>query len=283
MFNSLSPHIKSLADNAINDLKHFAPAEGYFLAFSGGKDSVVCYDLLLRSGVPFTSHYSSTTIDPPDLLRFIKINYPNVLWHYAQYMGKPTNFYKLVERKGLPLRTVRWCCRIFKEQIGYGYFMIDGVRAAESVNRSKRQKFEYFLNKWYHHKYKNVNVDIETLEILVSKLKAKKILHIIFDWSDSDVWEYIKSLSVPYCELYNHGYKRIGCVGCPMAPRSKIIKEFNDYPIIKENYLKAIQAGITSHNYYSNFASPADVLEWYISKKSVSKYFADKQQIKFPF
>ena len=283
MFNSLSPRLKSLANTAIKELKEFAPADGYFLAFSGGKDSVVCYDLLVRSGIPFTAHYSSTTIDPPDLLRFIKIHYPDVLWHYAQYMNKPTNFYKLIERKGLPLITIRWCCRIFKEQIGYGHLMIDGVRAAESVNRAKRIKFEYFLNKWYHYKYQNVDLDTDTLNTLVSKLKAKKILHIIFDWSDYDVWDYIKSLSIAYCDLYDKGYKRIGCVGCPMAPRSKIEKEFKDYPVIKNNYLKAIQACMTSRNYYSNFADPAEVLDWYISKKSVAKYFADKQQIKFPF
>lgn len=283
MFDSLSPKLKSLVAHAIADLRYLAPEDGYFLAFSGGKDSVVCYDLLKRSGVPFTAHYSSTTIDPPDLLRFIKINYPDVIWHYAQYMKKPTNFYKLVERKGLPLRTIRWCCRIFKEQIGYGHFMIDGVRSAESINRSKRLKFEYFLNKWYHYKYKDVDIDIDSLNILVSKLKAKKILHIIFDWSDSDVWEYIRTLSVPYCDLYDHGYKRIGCVGCPMAPRDKIIKEFNDYPIIKNNYLKAIRACMINKHFYSNFADPAEVLDWWISKKSISKYFADKKQIMFPF
>ena len=42
---------------AIMRLQQFQPPEGYYLAFSGGKDSVVLYDLAVKSGVKFDAHY----------------------------------------------------------------------------------------------------------------------------------------------------------------------------------------------------------------------------------
>ena len=162
-------------EREIRILREYEPPEGYYLAFSGGKDSQVCEHLLRMSGVKYDSHYNSTTIDAPDLMKFIRKDYPETNWHYPIYMKKPTNFYQLITRKGLPSRKFRWCCQVFKEGGGYGRLMIDGVRAAESPNRAKRQKFEYFLNKYYHAKFKDQEVPPEQLEKLLAKNRAKQI------------------------------------------------------------------------------------------------------------
>ena len=63
---------------AIEFLKMFCPEEGYYLAFSGGKDSVVCMRLLDMAGVKYDAHYNLTTVDPPELVQFIK-TFPNVI------------------------------------------------------------------------------------------------------------------------------------------------------------------------------------------------------------
>ena len=60
---------------AINRLKLHEPKEGYYLAFSGGKDSCVCYELCKMAGVKFTAHYHVTTVDPPELVYFIREYY----------------------------------------------------------------------------------------------------------------------------------------------------------------------------------------------------------------
>jgi len=52
--------------------------DGYYLAFSGGKDSQVIYELARMAGVKFKAYYHITTVDPPELTKFIKDQYPNV-------------------------------------------------------------------------------------------------------------------------------------------------------------------------------------------------------------
>ena len=55
------------------------PEKGFWLAFSGGKDSQVLYHLAQMAGVNFEAHYSLTTLDPPELVHFIKRKYSNVI------------------------------------------------------------------------------------------------------------------------------------------------------------------------------------------------------------
>lgn len=45
----------------------------------------------------------------------------------------------------------------------------------------------------------------------------KTIVNRIIDWTDEDVWEFLRAYKIPYCELYNEGFKRLGCIGCPLG------------------------------------------------------------------
>jgi phosphoadenosine phosphosulfate reductase len=66
----------------------------------------------------------------------------------------------------------------------------------------------------------------------------KRYLHPIIEWTDKDVWQYIRERELPYCKLYDEGFSRIGCVGCPSSDRKK---QFNRWPRFKAAYLKAFQ------------------------------------------
>lgn len=67
-------------ETAIKRFKTFEPAEGYYLADSGGKDSTVVRALAQMAGVRFDSHYNATTIDPPALVRFIREKHPETIF-----------------------------------------------------------------------------------------------------------------------------------------------------------------------------------------------------------
>lgn len=111
--------------------------KGYYLAFSGGKDSIVCKQLCIEAGVKFDAHYNNVTIDPPELIYYIKKHHPEVHWNQPK---KNLIMSMEEECQGPPTRLARWCCEIYKEQGGIGRARIIGVRAAESPRRAAQWK-----------------------------------------------------------------------------------------------------------------------------------------------
>ena len=174
---------------AIGLLQAWEPPEGYYLAFSGGKDSVAIYDLAVKAGVKFDAHYCVSPIDPKEIHRFIREYYPDVQWDYHA-----RGFWKMVDRKGLPMRQSRWCCQVIKEAGGSGRLVVVGNRRAEGGSIRRNQKcFE------------------------IGRKKGKSFLRPIINFDDYDIWQYIRGNNLPYCSLYDEGFKRLGCVLCPFS------------------------------------------------------------------
>lgn len=125
---------------AIERIKTFEPKEGYYVAFSGGKDSSVVKALVEMAGVKFDAHYTLTSVDPPELIYFIKEKHPDVSIDKPRYPdGKQITMWNLIPKMKMPpTRIVRYCCHELKEYQGEGRFCITGVRKAESAKRSKR-------------------------------------------------------------------------------------------------------------------------------------------------
>lgn len=101
---------KTKEDLAIEFIRKHEPPEGYFLGFSGGKDSIVLYDLTVKSGVKFSAFYSKTGIDPPEVVSFIARNYPEVK-HLppTPYKGAKSFFGMIRTQRCPPKRLRRWC------------------------------------------------------------------------------------------------------------------------------------------------------------------------------
>ena len=120
---------------AIDRLQAFEPQEGYYVADSGGKDSTCVVKLCEMAGVKFDAHYHATTIDPPQLVRFIRKHHP------ATEIEKPEHTMRelIIKNQMPPTRLMRYCCQHLKELHGQGRVVVTGVRWAESGNRKKNQ------------------------------------------------------------------------------------------------------------------------------------------------
>ena len=79
--------------------------------------------------------------------------------------------------------------------------------------------------------------------------QSKTVVNPIIDWTDSDVWEFIHEYNVPYCKLYDEGYKRLGCIGCPMGTVEHRNMEFERYPKYKLAYIRAFDRMINERNW----------------------------------
>ena len=73
----------------------------------------------------------------------------------------------------------------------------------------------------------------------------------IIDWTTAEVWEFIREYNLPYCSLYDEGFKRLGCIGCPMGSTQQREYEFERWPKYKDLYLKAFDKMIKMRGGYS--------------------------------
>lgn len=71
--------------------------------------------------------------------------------------------------------------------------------------------------------------------------RHKTTVNPIIDWTDADVWNFIRANKIPYCSLYDEGFHRLGCIGCPMAGTKDREREFARWPAYKNAYLLAFE------------------------------------------
>ena len=254
---------------------------GFHVAFSGGKDSQVLLALVEMAGVKYHAEMQVTSVDSPNLMRFVRKHYPQVKLNLPK-----RNMRKLILDKGmLPTRNARFCCSELKEQAGVGCCTCIGIRKAESVKRAKRhpievigQRIGYDIVDGELHEQNNWGGQLfdneQSVNVYCVGGKDKVVISPIFEWTDNDVWEFIHKHKLPYCDLYDKGFHRIGCLFCPMAlPREKA-RELRMFPKFAERvYIRAIR-DLMQEGKYEVFDTPEQVFQWWISDKSVKEFLA---------
>ena len=201
--------LKTISDEAMNYIADRAKnfdSSSMFVSFSGGKDSTVTSNLVIRAlGTECIPHiYGDTTLEYPESKLYIqefKKAYPNVPLLVAK--NEDQDFHNLCEVVGPPSRVMRWCCTIFKtgaitkkiEQLFKNktrLLSFQGIRRAESLARSKYDR------------------DTDS-----PKISKQLVASPIIDWTDFDVWLYILTNNIPFNGAYREGFSRVGCWCCP--------------------------------------------------------------------
>lgn len=240
-------------EQAIERIKYFQNKNcdnKNIIAFSGGKDSIVLKHLCQRAGIECNFIYSPPSVDPPELINYIRKYHKDVKWqpYLKDKEGNEITMWTLIPKKLMPpSRLVRYCCDVMKERTGYdGDTVYLGVRWSES---SKRKKLS-----------------------MVGFWKKKIVVRPIIDWTDEEIWEYIRKYNLPYCELYDKGFKRLGCIGCPLSSNQK--RELELYPTYKENYIRAFEKMIEERikkDKKCDWKTGEEVMKWWISECSKQK------------
>ena len=286
---STDGEILNKVELAIKRLQAFCPPEGYYVAFSGGKDSQCVYHLCKMAGVKFDAHYNVTSVDPPELIRFIKKNYPDVIFErHHDKEGKPITMWSMIpDHATPPTRIVRYCCEKLKETNGEGRFTVTGVRAAESSNRKRNQGVITVpkAGKKLKKELEELDVDFQENQrggIVLNYDNSEKhrmtehcirtgkvLLNPIIDWEEEDVWEFLNGNGIEHCCLYDEGFKRIGCIGCPMGNSKGMKKDFERYPAYQKLYLRAFAKMIEVRKQrgldVSRWNTPEAVMKWWMA------------------
>ena len=249
------------------------PENGFYLAFSGGKDSQALYHIAKMAGVKFKAHMNMTSVDPPDVVRFVKKFYPDV-----ELIKPKISIYDMALKKHiLPTRCLRWCCAEYKELSGAGKVTLIGIRKEESSRRRNREEVSVNINgrrieqnfdQWSKHEEKMVACVNGKDKILVSP---------IIYWTEHDVWGFLNQVvNVKHCTLYDEGYKRIGCILCPMANYKQKIRDCKRFPHAKKSWINTIQKLIDAGYINHNFQDAEFGFKWWISDKPFDKFYAQE-------
>jgi phosphoadenosine phosphosulfate reductase len=223
------------------------PVNGYYLCDSYGKDSCTILELAKMSGVKFKAHHNLTTLDPPELVMFGRKHHSDTVVHKPEI-----NMLKRMETsfQGPPTRLNRWCCAEYKEGAGLDKIRVFGVRAAESARRKAQWRV------W-----------------TPDRKSESFILNPILFWTDEDVWRFIKLNRVPYCSLYDNGFSRLGCIGCPMSNRDETFKKHPKHKAAWMRSMKKMWERLHdkpcrdgSPRYWARFDTPEAMWDWWMEE-----------------
>lgn len=247
------------------------------ITYSGGKDSDVLLHLAQASGIPFEVLHSLTTADAPETVRHVYDTFRRLegkgiqctVNKHVQPDGSRMTMWNLIPRKLIPpMRLARYCCAELKEGGGKGRFIATGVRWVESVARKKNRGTLEVLHSNRKKSLILANDNDEDRRLFETcQMKGKRVVNPIVDWQEADVLDYAAAEKIPMNPLYCEGFRRVGCIGCPMASKTRIM-EFARYPKIKAAYIRAfdkmlalrIEKGIDAYSWRSG----VDVFHWWM-------------------
>lgn len=245
------------------------------LTYSGGKDSDAMLQLALECLNPeeFEVMNSHTTVDAPETVYYIRdkfqelekrgvratINYP----HFKD--GSYKSMWELIVRnQAPPTRLLRFCCKQLKETSTPNRFVATGVRKEESIGRQGRDFFALRGKTKKDARFYSLSHAKEVFEddkarregdgvlnpnevgvydcILITRAKQNKelVCNPIYEWTERDVWDFIHDRELKYNPLYDKGFRRVGCIGCPLAGKEQI-RELEMYPKYKRNFILAFE------------------------------------------
>ena len=307
-------------DEAIRLLKHYEKfalekdPRGYCVCTSEGKDSRVLGHLMRRAGVRHFYHHNVTGIDPLELVYFQRRNfqeYRDAGYVCHDVMYKMSMWQLMLKKLIPPLRHMRYCCTFLKESKTeeQGDAMIStGVRKAESSRRAKQRselerhgktvKDSVHIDPWkdiYDRDYLGPFDEDGETQVTANCYHNPSwqdtgdwrsglwIINPIAEWPDHWIWDYSLEAGLEQCSLYQEGFARLGCCGCPMAGEAGRRREFERWPKFKDQYIRIFDKMVLLRqergmkmSFNSKNAGTA-WFEWWLSDRAMEQPIDDDQ------
>lgn len=228
------------------------------ITYSGGKDSDTVLKLAQIAKIPFEVLHSHTTVDAPETVYHVRETFRELeltgikcdIDYHVRPDGTRTTMWNLIPKKLMPpTRIVRYCCAELKEGGGKNRFIVTGVRWDESNARKKNRGILEVMASKRENKIVLSNDNDEDRRLFETcQMKGKRVVNPIVDWTTRDVLDFCSENKVRLCPLYSNGWRRVGCVGCPIARTSMRYNEFAQYPTYKKAYIAAFDRMIEERN-----------------------------------
>ena len=256
------------------------------VTYSGGKDSDALIEVAKASGEPFEVHHSHTTCDAPETVYHIRKKFRQLELEgikcnieHPMYKGGHISMWTLIPEKLMPpTRLVRYCCGVLKETGCADRMIATGVRWQESTKRKTRAEFETITKDTKDstkadYETMLMNDNTETRKIIEHCMKKNKVVcNPIISWTEKEVWDLLTDLKIKTNPLYEKGYKRVGCIGCPIGTACNRKKEFADYPKYKYLYIKSFDKMIERRKQKGlncNWQTGEEVFLWWVEDKNI--------------
>ncbi|MFQ9787095.1 MAG: phosphoadenosine phosphosulfate reductase family protein [Mediterraneibacter faecis] len=195
----------------------------FYVAFSGGKDSVVALDLVQRA-LPhncFKVLFGDTGMEFPDTYETVEkikqiCTEEKIEFLQAKSKLKPENTWQIF---GPPAVTIRWCCSVHKttpqimqlrevlQKPDFTGMAFTGVRGDESLSRSEYDAISYG-----------------------GKHSGQYSCHPILEWNTAELFLYIYENGLTFNNAYKKGNTRAGCLVCPMSQGKHDYMKYKNYP-----------------------------------------------------
>lgn len=278
------------------------------VTYSGGKDSDVMLHIAEKCLEPseYIVRNSHTSVDAPETVYHIREVFKrlndkgiNAEVHIPRYKdGTQKTMWNLIPRKKMPpTRIVRYCCKELKESDTKHDIVAVGVRASESRGRQGRDIFgtagttkkdaKHFALDHAEEVYEESldNDPVWDCTLIENARKNKElIVNPIYEWTDDDIWDYIKQEKIKVNPLYTEGFKRIGCVGCPLSGPKNMQKEFERWPAYRANYIKAFERMLKirqKNKLATEWETGEDIMTWWLggdpNQMTIDKWLKEVQ------
>ena len=201
----------------------------FYVAFSGGKDSVVALDLVQRA-LPhnkFKVLFGDTGMEFPDTYKIVEEIEQHCKDAKIEFLRAKSDFDPKVTWRefGPPAQTMRWCCSVHKtapqiillrEYTNNPHFRgmaFTGIRGDESASRSE---------------YEGISPG--------EKVRGQYSCHPILEWNSAELFSYIYERQLLINDAYKKGNSRAGCLVCPLATSKNMYFKEQAYSFSDEGY-----------------------------------------------